>query len=397
MFVSDHSDPLDLIREGLARLAAEDRSAWSPAARSDRLLELQGLAERVDAEAIRCAAAWDAVAAWAEDSVLGPRSWLASRASMTDSAANRLLRSARLLRDHDHTAEALAAGDITVAHVHALATAAHERAAAFTEHETTLVEAARTVEPRDFTTVTRRWRELADDEQSRRDAAFAFERRGLHVSPTTGGSVLSGFLDPEASAIVTAALDALEPPGPTADHDRRSLAQRRADAFTLVCERSLAGTLPDTRPLNGVDTLVDYGTLAGRPGAARTGTGLDSRRCDIAGFGPVARITAERLACDCALGRVVMQGRSQILDYGRRTRTVPRRLQHMIRVPDQHCQWPGCRAPASWCDVHHLVHWLHGGTTSEANLALLCRHHHVACHEGGWKLARGPGGLALAA
>ncbi len=397
MFVSDHSDPLDLIREGLARLAAEDRSAWAPAARSDRLLELQRLAERVDAEAIRCAAAWDAVAAWAEDSVLGPRSWLASRASMTDSAANRLLRSARLLRDHDHTAEALAAGDITVAHVHALATAAHERADAFTEHETTLVVAARTVEPRDFTTVTRRWRELADDEQSRRDAAFAFERRGLQFSPTTGGSVLSGFLDPEASAIVIAALDALEPPDSTADHDRRSLAQRRADALALACERSLAGTLPDTRPLNGVDTLVDYETLAGRPGTARTGTGLDSLRCDIAGFGPVARITAERLACDCALGRVVMQARSQILDYGRRTRTVPRGLQRMIRLRDQHCQWPGCRAPASWCDVHHLVHWLHGGATSEANLALLCRHHHVACHEGGWKLARGPGGLTLAA
>lgn len=397
MFVADHSDPFDLIREGLARLAAEDRSAWSPAARSDRLLELQELVERVDAEAIRCAAAWDAVAAWAEDSVLGPRSWLASRASMTDPAANRLLRSARLLRDHDHTAEALAAGDITVAHVHALATAAHERAGAFTEHETTLVAAARAVEPRDFTTVTRRWRELADDEHSRRDAAFAFERRGLHVSPTTGGSVLSGFLDPEASAIVTAALDALEPPDPTADHDRRSLAQRRADALVLVCERSLAGTLPDTRPLNGVDILVDYETLAGRPDTARTTTGLSSLRCDIAGFGPVARITAERLACDCALGRVVMQGRSQILDYGRRTRTVPRGLQRMIRLRDQHCQWPGCRAQASWCDVHHLVHWLHGGTTSEGNLALLCRHHHVACHERGWKLARGPGGLALAA
>ena len=40
VFVSDASDPIDLIREGRARLAAEDRSTWSGAARSARLLEL---------------------------------------------------------------------------------------------------------------------------------------------------------------------------------------------------------------------------------------------------------------------------------------------------------------------------------------------------------------------
>ncbi len=118
---------------------------------------------------------------------------------MSDQAAHRLLQSARLVRDHDPTAAALAAGDITVTHVHALAAAARDRADAYTEHETTLVEAARTVEPRDFTAITRRWRELADDDASRRDAAFAFERRGLQLSPTTGGS---------------------------ADHERRGLAQR---------------------------------------------------------------------------------------------------------------------------------------------------------------------------
>ncbi len=50
MFVSDGSGPIDLVPEGLAHLAAEDRSGWSGAARSDRLVELEGFAERVDAE-----------------------------------------------------------------------------------------------------------------------------------------------------------------------------------------------------------------------------------------------------------------------------------------------------------------------------------------------------------
>ncbi len=113
------------------------------------------------------------------------------------------------------------------------------------------------------------------------------------------------------------------------------------------------------------------------------------------------------MVCDCAIARIVIKGKSEILDLGRRTRTIPRRLRRAIRLRDQHCQYPGCRAPAAWCDVHHLVHWLVGGETNLENCALLCRRHHVACHEGGWKLARGPdgritatfeaGGLTLAA
>jgi len=93
----------------------------------------------------------------------------------------------------------------------------------------------------------------------------------------------------------------------------------------------------------------------------------------------------------------VADGDGEILDLGRRTRTIPRRLRRAIRIRDRHCQFPGCRAPAAWCDVHHLVHWLVGGETNLLNCALLCRRHHVAVHEGGWKLARGPDGLTLAA
>jgi len=37
-------------------------------------------------------------------------------------------------------------------------------------------------------------------------------------------------------------------------------------------------------------------------------------------------------------------------------------------------------------------HWLDGGPTDLGNLALVCRAHHRAIHEGGWHLARGPDG-----
>lgn len=51
----------------------------------------------------------------------------------------------------------------------------------------------------------------------------------------------------------------------------------------------------------------------------------------------------------------------------------------------------GCDAPPEWCDVHHVVHWAHGGPTSCDNGALLCERHHTACHEGGFDVARDPG------
>jgi hypothetical protein len=393
MFGHPPPDPAGLIRDGLIALSAEDRRSWSAAAHTERLLALRELQERVDAEMVRCVAGWDAAAAWAEGTARGPKSWLASCARMTHAEADRLLTSARLVRDHEATARALADGVISARHVEALAVSARQRADLYAEYEVQLLEAARTVEVQDFPNVTRRWRELVDDDRSARDAAFAFARRGFTLSPTIGGSVVSGFLDAEASAIVSKGLEALQPPDPVHGAEPpRSRAQRCADALVLMAERSHGGTWPESRPLTGADIVVDHEILARHPLVE-----LDRLRCDIEGFGPLPRVTAERLTCDCALSRVVMRGRAEIVEYGRRTRVVPRRLRRLVHVRDDHCQFPGCREPASWCDVHHLRHWLDGGETSLDNLALLCRRHHVACHEGGWKLARGPNGLAPAA
>src|SRR4029079_10930708 len=89
---------------------------------------------------------------------------------------------------------------------------------------------------------------------------------------------------------------------------------------------------------------------------------LDAPQCEIQGFGPIPRTTAERMVCDCAIARMVVGAAGEILDLGRRTRTIPRRLRRAIVLRDQHCQFPGCRAPAAWCDVHHLTHSLGRGT-----------------------------------
>ncbi|HEY4990813.1 MAG TPA: HNH endonuclease signature motif containing protein, partial [Nakamurella sp.] len=41
---------------------------------------------------------------------------------------------------------------------------------------------------------------------------------------------------------------------------------------------------------------------------------------------------------------------------------------------------------------HHLRHWVDGGATDLANLALVCRRHHRLVHAG-WELAHRPDGI----
>ena len=376
------------LRDGLEALASEDRSTWTSGARAARLVELRTLQERLDAQVLRAVADCDAVDAWYDDG-LGPVSWVALKTGLVRGAAARLVKTARFVARHAQTAKALDAGDVSVPHVEMLAAAAHRRDELYAEHETVLLDAAATVVVQDFPQAMRRWVSLADDLLAQRDASFAFDRRGIMFSPTTGGSMISGFADPEGSATVTSVLDDLQPPEGKAD--TRSVAQRRFDALVLLCERARGGELPTSRPIAGAELVVSEDILAGHPL-----TNLDALQCDVEGFGPIPRVTAERLLCDCAVGRVVMRGRSQLLDLGRRTRTVPDRLRRAIVIRDEHCQFPGCRALASWCDAHHLVWWTRGGETNLENLALLCRRHHVAVHEGGWKLVRGPNGLTLA-
>jgi HNH endonuclease len=88
--------------------------------------------------------------------------------------------------------------------------------------------------------------------------------------------------------------------------------------------------------------------------------------------------------------------RSQPLDVGRATRVVAPAQCTALTVRDGGCRSPCCDRPVAWCDAHHLRHWLQGGPTDLGNLLLLCRGHHHAVHEGGWRLHRNPDGTFTA-
>ena len=89
---------------------------------------------------------------------------------------------------------------------------------------------------------------------------------------------------------------------------------------------------------------------------------------------------ARRLAEDANVTRVVTAGRSEPLDVGRSTRSVPPAIAKAVIARDRHCRYRGCNSPPWSCDVHHRQPWAQGGPTALPNLGLLCWHHHDLVH-----------------
>ena len=73
-------------------------------------------------------------------------------------------------------------------------------------------------------------------------------------------------------------------------------------------------------------------------------------------------------------------------DPARRTPGVE--LARWIVARDRTCRAPGCQTLARAADIDHTTDHAAGGPTTHENLALLCRHHHRAKHEGGWTVSQ---------
>jgi hypothetical protein len=102
--------------------------------------------------------------------------------------------------------------------------------------------------------------------------------------------------------------------------------------------------------------------------------------------GRVSAETSRRLACDAS--RVVLRhdAEGRVLEIGARTRTIPPALRRTLQYRDGGCRFPGCGVASG--QGHHLRHWAARGPTTLSNLALLCRRHHQAVHEDGFRVER---------
>jgi hypothetical protein len=162
------------------------------------------------------------------------------------------------------------------------------------------------------------------------------------------------------------------------EDDTRELDRRLADALVELSEGSMPRA--QIQVTSSVETLLG---LAGAPAA----------EMDFAL--PVSSKTVERFACDSAITRVLLGSESTVIDVGRSKRTVSGPARRALNARDGHCRWPGCDRPAKWSAAHHVVHWIHGGSTDLSNLILLCHRHHWMVHEGHWQIVSSDDGRML--
>jgi hypothetical protein len=213
-------------------------------------------------------------------------------------------------------------------------------------------------------------RALEDDEDKLRTST------SLRLTALGNGMMaLSGRLDPEAGAVLRAALDPLSAPNPcdaNGGRDPRPADRRRAEALIEVCRRSAAagGSAPATTKAQVV-VLIDHDILAGAVRGAGTTLGGEV----------LSARTVRKLGCDASIIPMVLGSTGQPLDVGRTKRLVTPALLAALWVRDRCCTFPGCGRPPQWCDAHHIRHWIDGGQTSLVNLTLLCGYHHTWVHQ----------------
>jgi hypothetical protein len=390
--------PVSELRSLLDELAAFDPVGFETGHMTDdELLDciprLHGGVNRLTALLTRVVRSAERREAHRADGMPTMKAWLTGHCRMAGSEAVGLVRAGRRLEHLPQLAAAYADGRVSAAHVQTITagvTPARVDAAAEAgiDLETTdrvLTEAASALGPEDTGKAVRRWVAGVDPDGVLDDAAGL--PRVLRLAASSGGRVyLSGHLDPVGGETVHAALEAVMNGHRPAD-DRRTHAERQGDAMVELCRQALnGGQLPEVRGERPqVRVSIDLMTLCAERGAAGVGT------ADLPFAGPITPETARRLACDSGVVRVITGPDGLPLDVGRAQRTATAAIRRAVVARDGCCVFTGCTAPPSWCDVHHLVHWAHGGATSCDNGALLCERHHTAVHEGGFSVARDPG------
>lgn len=268
----------------------------------------------------------------------------------------------------------------------------------FAESEQMLLDWAMRLPFSDFTALLEVWLAHADHDRLEQHAADQYERRELHLSQMLDGvGKLDGILDPEGLSLVREALRSLSAP---AHDDRRTAAQRRADALVDMARLTLdqVETRRQMDAADGPDTLfgpatparrarrnrprvlatIGYDELVAGRGAGVIDTNLDHHA--------VPAETIRRLACDAGVHRYVTGPLGIVIDHGRQHRVVSDPQFDRLHLRDHGCRWPGCHVPAAGCDAHHARHWLDGGTTTDDNLVLLCWHHHHTVHDQHWSI-----------
>src|SRR5580700_708688 len=392
------------VNDAVDVLVSESIEGLTTHALGEDLVEIGRAIDRLEAERLRRLHRFDAEHGGYVDGGGTSMSWLRRSCGMTARAAAYRVHLARTLGQMPATLDSARTGRASFTNVAMIAHLAGDVGVEqVAPYEDILVEAAETFQPRQMRTLTQATRLYIDPDGVLADDNHAHERRWFNCDKTYGDVfIVSGQLDAEGGALLTAAIDALS--HGMSRGEERSAGQRRADALVDMAATQLR--CGDHRDVHGqrphLTLTVSAETLRAdtvRPQAEDERVPMHSGRAaaELGGVGPIHPETARRIACDAVRTLVTVAAPDADtawmtiapvvpLSVGRAARTIPAHIRTALVLRDQGCRFPGCDRPPAWTDGHHIIHWANGGPTELENLVSLCRMHHRRVHEEGWRI-----------
>ena len=114
--------------------------------------------------------------------------------------------------------------------------------------------------------------------------------------------------------------------------------------------------------------------------------------CTLDTGGRISATEARRLACSAGIIPIVLGGRGQVLDVGRKRRLHSEAMRLAMGVRDGGCTAVDCEVPPGLCHAHHDKPWSEGGDTNVKTGRLICPHHHRRLHDPRYQTKHLPNG-----
>jgi hypothetical protein len=320
---------------------------------------------------------------------ISPEHTVADATRVSLGRANEPFRRAAAVEAMPAFGQALAGGDVSVAHVDVVATALgklhgqdRER---FEAREDFLLGVAGHATPGEFARTVRAEviRCRREDGINRLMRQKQATRLSTWVDQTTGMYHLRGEFDPETGARLHNRLHATMEKlfhGATPDTSPRDPLEKQQHLRALSLVALVDG---EGAAAGGVDmtVLIDAKTLV---------DGVHEHSVVDCGL-PIdlPLDTIRRMACIADVTPVIVGADGVRLYLGRTTRLASPAQRRALRAMYRRCAVPGCSACWDSVVIHHLKYFRHGGLTDIDNLLPLCIKHHHFAHEGGWQFRLG--------
>jgi len=310
--------------------------------------------------------------AWEGTGARNMADWLAGKTNTTRSSANRKARLGAAMGKSKKLADAVDNGELSPDAAGELANLFDNPPDNATDDDLDeLIDTVKGASPRDTRDAAEKFRDILNNETDEEAADRRYRQRSVTSTVPIDGMVTTSITLPtlEARMFLNAITHAA---GPFTQGDTRSHAQRLADGTIALADAYAKGAVTGGREKPTVVITMSLDTYLG----------LDDHDAHTAHGDRIPAHIARRLAAHADLQRVITAGNA-ILHMGRKVRCATDDHYRALVARDGGCRWPGCHAPAAWCDIDHITPWHQGGTTDPDNLIMWCRHHHTERHRPG--------------